>query len=1062
MALADFSIRRPAFSWMLFLGAVLFGGISFYRLGVSQLPDVDFPVVNVGLALEGAAPEIMETDVVDPIESSVLSIEGVKTITSSSRNGSASVTIEFNLDKNIDTAMQEVQNRITQAQRTLPTDLDPPAISKMNPDDQPIMWLGVSSDKHTLREMMNWVRDNIKDRFSTVEGVGDIMMGGFVDPNLRVWLDSKKLAAYDIAATDVIATIKNQHSEVPAGTLEGPKQESNVRTMGEAKSPEEFSNLLINQRGGSPREVNVRISQIGRVEDGLADIRQMARSNGKIAVGLGIKKQRGSNAVQVAQNVYKRMAEINKTLPPGMSIAPRFDSTKFIKNSIGNLNHELLMAALLTGVVCWFFLGSLSSTINILLAIPFSVVGAFAALYFCGFTLNTFTLLAVTLSIGIVVDDAIMMLENIFRHKEMGKSRIRAAFDGAREISSAATVTTIAIVAIFAPVIFMQGIIGKFFLQFGVAISVTVLLSLLEALTLTPSRCSQFLDTKPRADLLGRNIEAGLKKLEHTYQKMIPVLLRHRWKALLATLLFFAGSLTLTKFIRKEFIPAQDMGVFIARAETPVGSSFEFTDAKMKELEAIITKHPALEGYYMAIGGGPTASSVNQAFLFFTMKDLGHRPVNPATNHEYTQNDLMSDFRERLNKVADVHITIQDLSSRGFSGSGRGYPVEFTVVGPDWDKLGEYGGQMMEKLKASGTVVDTDTDYRVGMPEVHILPDRDKAAQRGVSTIAIGQTVQALIGGVKAGRYTNGARRYDVRVRLEANERDKIDQIKQLYVRNNYGELVRLNDVVKLESRAMLQSVTRRDRQRAITIFANVAKGSSQEAALAAVTKVGKELLPPGYQIIFSGAAQTSQDAFKSLLVAFFLGIAVAYMVLASQFNSFIHPVTILSALPFSISGAFIALLLTDQSLNMYSMIGLLLLMGIVKKNSILLVEFTNQVREHNPKKSVSEALIEACPVRLRPILMTSFATIAGAVPGAIGFGAGSETTRPMSTTLIGGLLVSTILTLFVVPVIYSLFSGLERSHAFQEELKLAEKEEADASLTRDASLAITAPLGGR
>jgi HAE1 family hydrophobic/amphiphilic exporter-1 len=1045
MALADFSIRRPVFSWMLFIGAVLFGTISFLRLGVSQMPDADFPVVNIGLTLEGAAPEIMETDVVDPIESSVLSIEGVQTITSSSRNGSASVTIEFALDKNIDTAMQEVQNRITQIQRTLPADIDPPTISKVNPEDQPIMWLGVSSDKHSLKELMVWVRDNIKDRFSTTAGVGDIQMGGFIEPNLRVWLDSKKLATYDIAATDVISAIRNQHSEVPAGTLENDKQESNVRTMGEARSPEEFGQLLINQRGGAPREVNVKMSSIARVEDGLADIRQMSRTNGKIAVGLGIKKQRGSNAVEVAKNVLKRMDEINKTLPEGMTIGSNFDSTRFIKASIGNLNHELLMAALLTGVVCWFFLGSFSSTVNILLAIPFSIVGAFTALYFCGFTLNTFTLLAITMSIGIVVDDAIMMLENIFRHKEMGKSRIRAAFDGAREITPAATVTTIAIVAIFVPVVFMEGIIGKFFLQFGIALTVTVMLSLLEALTLTPSRCSQFLDTKPRTDFFGKRIEAGLRWLESAYRGTIPFLLRNRWKVLAVSVMFFIGSLGLTRVLKKEFTPAQDQGIFIARAQTPVGSSFEYTDAKMKELETYISKHPALERYYLSIGGGPTAGSVNQAFLFMTLKLKGTRPKNPATGREYTQNDVMNDFRKDLNQVKDVFVTIQDLSSRGFSGSGRGFPVEFTIVGRDWDKLAELSKAMMDKMSASGLVTDVDTDYKVGMPEVHITPDREKAAARGVSTIAIGQTVQALIGGVKAGRYTQGSRRYDVRVRLEATERDRAEAIKNLFVRNNYGELVRLSDVVKIESKPMLQSVSRQNRQRAISVFANVAKTSSQEQALAFVQKAAKETLPPEYNLVLSGAAQTSQNSFKSLLVALFLGIAVAYMVLASQFNSFIHPVTILSALPFSVSGAFLALLVTGNSLNMYSMIALLLLMGIVKKNSILLVEFTNQMRERNPKLGVSEALMEACPVRLRPILMTSFATIAGAVPGAIGLGEGSETTRPMAAALIGGLLVSTILTLFVVPVIYSLFSRLERSHAFQEELAEAEKEDVSA-----------------
>ena len=1030
VSLSDFSIRKPVFAWMLMFGLILFGWISFRRMGVSQLPDVDFPIVSVGLTLEGAAPEIIETEAVDPIENVLMTVAGVTNITSSSRNGAASITVEFDLDKNIDVAMQEVQNKISQIGSLLPKNLDPPTISKTNPEDQPIMYLAIQSEKVPRKELMAYVRDVLKDKFSTVPGVGEIITSGYVDPNLRVWLNSKKLAALDITASDVISTISNQHAELPGGYLETATKESNVRTMGEARNEVEFAQLMINQRGGRPNNIPIRLGQLGRIEDGLADVRQVSRTMGETAVGLGIRKQRGSNAVEVSHLVRERITDVEKILPPGVKIGITFDSTQFIEDSIGELKRELLMSAILTGIVCWLFLGSLSSTINILLAIPTSIVGAFTAMYFAGFTLNTFTLLALTLSIGIVVDDAIMMLENIVRHREMGKTRIRAAFDGAREISSAAMITTIAIVAIFAPVIFIKGVIGKFFLQFGVAMTVTVLLSLLEALTITPMRCAQFLDTSERTSWLGRSIEHAFLKLSNFYRLLLTKILNYRLLVMAGSLVFFVLSLGTNKLLNKEFIPPQDQSRFIVRVQTPVGSSLEFTNTKVAELEKYMAQQPAVLRYYVSIGG----SDVNTAFGFITLKPKGQRPINPATHKEFTQAEVMASARQELNKIPGLRAIIQDLSSRGFS-SGRGFPVEFTITGPNWEDLSNYAKTIMDKLDKTGLVSDLDSDFKLGMPEVQVIPDRDRAAMRAVNTAAIGQTVNALVGGVLAGRYTKGSHRYDVRVRLEPDERTQSEQIKNLYVRNAYGEPVRLQDVVQIQEKPTPQVVSRKNRQRAISVFANIKPGQSQQAAMLAVEKIGKEVLPIGYQVQASGSSQTFKDSFSSLYIALFLGIAVAYMVLASQFNSFIHPVTVLVALPFSISGAFVSLWIAHQSVNIYSMIGLLLLMGIAKKNSILLVEFTNQVRERDPKKSVKDALIEACPVRLRPILMTSFATVAGAVPGALGLGAGSETTVPMAVSVIGGVTVSTILTLFVVPCVYSMLARFEK-HDQDEELQ--------------------------
>lgn len=1012
------------------IGLILFGWISFTRLGVSQLPDVDFPVVNIGLSLEGAAPEIIETEAVDPVENVLMTLAGVTNVTSSSRYGSANITIEFDLSKNIDVAMQEVQNKLSQITNQLPKNLDPPTISKTNPEDQPIMYIGVQSQSLDRKALMSYVRDILKDKFSTVRGVGEIMMSGYVEPNLRVWLNAKKLAQYDITASDVISTISSQHAELPGGYIETDKKESDVRTMGEAKSEEEFGRLIINQRGGRPNTIPIRISQVGRVEDGLADVRQLSRTMGDTAVGLGIRKQRGANAVEVSRMIRARMAEVDKILPQGVKLGITFDSTQFIEDSINELNKELVFAAILTGLVCWLFLGSLSSTFNILLAIPTSIVGSFTIIYFAGFTLNTFTLLALTLSIGIVVDDAIMMLENIVRHREMGKSRIRAAYDGAREISSAATITTIAIVAIFAPVVFMQGPIGKFFFQFGIAMSVTVLLSLVEALTITPMRCAQFLDTSERTSLIGRTIEGMLRGITSLYRKFLILILNHRVVVVVLSIAFFVASLGTNKLLNKEFVPPQDQSRFLVRVQTPPGSSLDYTNQKMKELEKFMAAQPAVLRYYIAIGQG----DVNSAIGFITLKPKGKRPLNPATGKQFTQFEVMEDARVELGKIKGMRATMMDLSARGFS-SGRGFPVEFAITGPDWAKLQEYTKTIMDKLNDTGLVSDLDTDYKIGKPEVQVVPDRERAAARAVNTASIGQTVNALVGGVLAGRYTKGAHRYDVRVRLEPDEREQSEQIKNLMVRNVYGEPVRLSEVVSISEKSTPQTVARRNRSRAIGVMANVKAGKSQEVAMAAAEKIGREILPIGYQMETSGSSKGMKDSFKGLFIALLLGIAVSYMVLASQFNSFIHPVTVLMALPFSISGAFVSLYLAHQSLNIYSMIGLLLLMGISKKNSILLVEFTNQIRERNPSLSVKEALIQACPIRLRPILMTSLATIAGAVPGALGLGEGSETTIPMAVCVIGGVIVSTVLTLVVVPCFYSLVSRLE-SHSQDAELK--------------------------
>ena len=1022
MNISELSIRNPVFAWMLMAAMMLFGWIGFSRMGVSLNPDVDFPVVTVGLAWEGAAPEIMETEVVDIVEDAITTVQGVREITSSSRQGSATVTVEMELERDIDVAVQEIQSKLLQAQRRLPREIDPPIVTKSNPEDQPIMWIGLSGDR-PVRDLMIYARDHAKQAFQTLPGVGEVFLGGFQDRALRVWLDADRMAAQQITVSDITAAIARQHREVPAGQLETASREFNVRTYGEIAKVEDFGGLLITHRGGQPIHVPIPLSSVARIEDGLADFRRITRVNGERAVGMGIRKQRGANAVAVAKGVRAKMKELEGQLPQGMRLGVNFDSTRFIEDSVHELNKHMLLAAVLTGVVCWAFLGSLSSTINVLIAIPTSILGTFVVAYFLGFTLNTFTMLGLTLSIGIVVDDAIMVLENIVRHQEEGAKRVRAAREGTLEIQSAALAATIAILAIFIPVVFMKGIIGKFFFQYGVTISTAVALSLLEALTLTPSRCAQFLDVRREKGAVLRAMDAAFDALTAAYAKGLAWSLRNRWVTVAFAFAVFALSLALARGLKKEMSPHQDQGIFMVRFQTPVGSSLESTNAAVLPVEEWFKTHPAVQRYLSAIGGFG-GGEVNSGIFFITMKDKAQRPKD-AKGRPLSQLDFMAEVRKKINGSPPLRGFVMDLSQQGFSSS-RGFPVEFTVRGPDWEELARLSAVLQKKMEESKSMQDVDTDYKTGMPEVRVVPDRKKAYQRGVSIDSIGETINAMVGGARAGWFTEGGHRYEVRARGEERYRLDAAALGRYYVRNTHGELVRLSEVTSVNERTTLLSITRKDRERAVGLMANVTPGSSQAEAIADTERLAKEVLPEGYRLVWSGASQSFKESFRSLLFAMGLGIIVAYMVLGAQYNSFIHPVTVLLALPFSISGALLALRIGNLSINTFSMIGLILLMGIVKKNSILLVDFANQAREKEGLDP-DAAMLKAGPVRLRPIIMTSVATVAAAIPSAFALGSGAETQRPMAVSVIGGVILSTVLTLLVVPAAYSLFARLER-----------------------------------
>ena len=1027
MTLSDLSIRRPVFAWMLMFGLIVFGAISFTRMGVSEMPDVEFPIIALTARYEGAAPEVIEADVVDPLEDALVSIQGVKTITSKSRVGVAEITVEFDLNRNIDAAFQDVQAKISQIQEMLPSGMKPISVMKIAIAEFPIMWISVTSTKMNLTDLMVFVKNEVRDHITTVPGVGNLWMPGYLEPNLRVWVRNDDLKRFALSVNDVVNTIRNEHSEPASGRAAFNKKEYSLRTLGEEKTVPGFSRILINSRGGGPNYNPVPLSNVASVQEGTVDVLQFARTNGDPAVGLGVVKQRGANAVSVAEAVKAKIDKIQKLMPEGTKVVVNFDGTKFVKESVQELVLTLLFAAFLTSLVCWIFIGSWASTFNVLLAIPTSVLGSFIVLYFAGFTLNIFTLLGLSLAIGIVVDDAIMVLENIIRHREMGKSRKDAAIFGAREITFAAMAASVALVAIFLPIAFMQGIIGRFLFQFGVTLSAAVMISLLEALTLTPMRASQFSGKIERTTRFGRMFEAKFLKVRDFYHRTLEYSLNHRWKVIIGSMIFFTLSFASVKFLKGEFQPAQDQSMLMVQMTNPPGSAITLTDERVKVVEKFLSSRSEVQSYFVAAGGF-TGGETNTAIVFIEMKRKGLRGIDVAKKKELSQQEFIQVVREFLNKeIPEAKPQVQDPSTQGFGGGGgNGYPVEFTIQGPEWDKLSEYAEKIVKEVKEKKVMTDVNSDLLTGAPEVHIVPNRQKASDHGVDVTAIGTVVNAAIGGAIAGSYEKGGHRYDIRVKLKEEERSPAERIKDLYVRNNRGELVSLATVVDIKEETVASSISRKNRERAITIFGNMGEKLSQNESLDQAQAIAKSILPEGYVVKLSGSAEELMQSFIGLLIALGMGFLVAYMVLASQFNSFLDPITVFMALPFSFSGAFIGLLVGGQSINLFSMIGFVLLMGIVKKNSILLVDFTNQVRDHK-HAPVKEALLEACPSRLRPILMTSIATIAGAFPAALSFGPGAEARQPMAIAVIGGVLVSTLLTLYVVPIVYSLISRFDK-----------------------------------
>lgn len=1031
MNLIDLSIRRPVFAWMLMFGLIVFGAVSLNKMGVSQMPDVNFPVLSVSFTYEGAAPEVVESDLLNDIEERLLTVEGIKEMRSTASQGSGSVRLDFDINRNVDVALQEVQTAISQIR--MPQGVDPPIVRKQNPEEDPIIFMSIYGGKD-LKEMLDWTNEFLTDQLSFIPGVSEVSAMGASSRSLRIWLDPVKLNQNFLAISDVIDALKTQHLESAAGQFVQGRKELRVRWLGEGTTPEEVGNIQILRRsGGMIHNRTIRVKDVAEVEDGLSDIRRLTRVDGKPAVNVSLKKQRGTNEVDVAKAIRAKLEEIKGRFPAGYEYRINVDNTRATESTVFLTKEKLLVAGLITIVVCFLFLGSISAAVNILFSIPTSIVGTFTILYFAGFTLNLFTLLALTLAISIVVDDAIMLLENIIRHYRMGKNADQASFDGAMEVLPAATAATLAVIAVFLPVVFMSGIVGKYFFQFGVTMSAAVLLSLLEAVTITPMRTAALLGggDGQKISRFERWLDHLFEKLADRYRAWLHLCLRWKGTVVVGSLVVFGLSLWVIKRVNQEFVPAQDQDLIIAMAQLPPGSSMATAEESAKKIEQIAREEKTIEGFFISYGtgGGPGGGGGGGSIF----APLG---LVPRDKRSETHVEIMERLRGKFKDLKGVRVNMRDASARNLT-SGRQNPLAISLRGPDLTALNEKADELIKQLEAEGMGADMDKDYRPGLTELVVKPNRMAMADRKVSVESVGNTLTAAVGGTRGGRYTADGRRFDIRFKLHDELIQSPEDILKLQVWNMAGTLVPLRDLVTVEERKASQSVNRVNRQRAISVYGNIPKGKSQQVALKRAGEIAEKILPTGYGYAFEGASAGFSEAFGGLFSAMMIGILVAYMILAAQFNSFIHPISVLMALPFSITGALLALWMFGNSLNLFSFIGLIVLMGIAKKNSIMLVEFTNQIRERKPNESVMAAMLEACPVRLRPVLMTSFATVFAALPLVMGKGLGHEARTPMGLSIIGGTIVSTALTLFVVPCLYLVLTKLESKRKVRLERKV-------------------------
>lgn len=1017
-------IKRPVFTTMLVMLLVVFGLGSYPSLGIDLNPDVDFPLVMVSVSFAGTSPEEMESLVTKPIEDAVSSLSGIKNLSSVTREGSSQITIEFEFGTDPKLAANEVREKVAVARKRLPDQADEPVIQRFDMGAQAIVYYSLSSDTRSSGEIRKLATDIVKDELQRIDGVADVTISGGSEREIRVAVDSKKLAAYHISMAQILDAVNSQNLNAPGGRVSEKGTELTVRTIGKYKNVADIQNVIVANKDG----LLIRLSDVATVADTWAEERMLARANGQPSVLIAVQKQSGTNTVAIAEKVKTTMTSIQTLLPPDVKVAITRDSSQYIRSSVNDVMESMIFGGLLAVAITFLFLQNTRATIIGAIAIPTSVVATFFLLKMMNFTLNNMSLMGLSLAVGILIDDAIVVIENIYRHMELGKSPMEAARDGTSEISLAVMATTLSILAVFVPVGSMNGIVGQFFKQFGLTVAFAVAFSLFVALTLTPMLSAYWLKggheqtagqsgKKSRIKIFLDRFEAGFLEFQQFYRRVLSWSLAHPKKLVaIAVLSLFANGLLLP-FLGSEFQPTYDSGEFNITMNAPAGTSLEKMRELVKPVEEQVLAIQERESSYLIIGSGGQAGKAT----------MGIKLV-PAGERSRSMDKIMDELRLKFRDIGRLKVTVTN--NQGM-GRGDSRPVQIALRGPELDKLNQMAQQLVEKIRQIPGTTDVDISAEQSSPEIQVAVDPIRVSDAGLDTTTVATTIQmAFLGATTRNEFNPTDKDYQIRVQLEEQGRSSLDDVANLLIASKTGNFVRLGDIANVTLSSGPTQIDRESRQRQVIVYANVVGVSAGD-----VTAKVKELMPSlnlplGYSYKFVGQAQTMQDSFMEIAKALLLAVVLIYMVLAAQFESFVHPFTIMLSLPFSLTGAILGLLIAGQTMNIISLIGVIMLMGLVTKNAILLVDYANQLRHQG--MPIIDALIEAGAVRLRPILMTTAAMIFGMMPIALGIGSGAEMRQSMGVVLIGGLITSTMLTLLVVPAVYLL---IER---FMERFKKA------------------------
>ena len=1006
MFISERAIRRPVLTTTVFLAVIVFGLVSFTRLGIDMMPNVEFPVVTILTVYPGADPETVEREVSEKLEEAVSTINGVRNLRSMSAESVSQVIIEFELEVPSDRAVQDVRDKVSGVVQSLPADVELPKVQRFDFGSAPVLQLAVGGPG-TIDEITLFARKRVKEQIQQIPGVGSVDIIGGQERQIRVWVDPEKLDAVGIAVTDVVQALMAQNLQFPGGRLKAGGIEFVVNVDGELKSLDAIRDLVILESKAKP----ITIGDVARVEDGLEDERSAARLNGKRAVTLLIRKQSGTNSVEVGDRVKARLEEIRETFPPGWQVLVAADSTTFIKTMVEHVEFDIVFGGVLAVLVVFLFLRNLRSTLIAAVAIPTSLIGTLTFIKALGFTFNTLTLLALSLSIGILIDDAIVVIENIYRRFERGQKPNEAAASGAAEIGLAVLATTLSIVAVFVPVAFMRGIVGRFFYQFGITVAVAVLISLVVSLTLTPMMSAKFMgETKGNA--VFRVLERFLSAVDRGYRSIIGWALRHRFATVLFAVMVFVASLTMgVLFLKTEFKPGFDMGELNISVKMPTGTALEQTS---KLAEEIATRVRGMKGIVLstvASVGSDAQKKQNLAAIYVKLTEKNRRSMS--------QSQVMSRLRAELSGYGGATISVEEVNWV-VSGMANA-KIQVGVRGGDLAELDRVTRRLASELGKIHGFVDLTTSYEGGKPEVRVFIDRDRASRLKVMTAQVGQAIHVLVGGVEASKFREKGEDSVILVQLEEANRRSPEQIARLKVRNLSDKLVELANVTRIDMGSGPTQIDRQSRQRQIMIMGNLDPSLTLGDAVPIIKRLAARVVPKNLTVSFEGEARHMKESFDNMIFSLILAIIMVYLVLAAQFESYLHPLTIMVSLPMSVVGAFGALLLTGGTLSIISMIGIIMLMGLVTKNAILLIDYTNTLRRRDGMER-NDAILKAGPIRLRPILMTTFAMVFGMMPVALSRGYASEMRSPMAVCVIGGLIASTLLTLVVVPVVYSLF----------------------------------------